>query len=157
MLFLSPLLKVAVLGGSAQPPLLSSHMPSTWVLSSLPVTTTYMLVAPQSISAAKPYLSERQAYVPNCQVDPDVTWALKVNTSKLNASSFSSTWASPVIGVLMNNITIHHDFQKPLTLDIKHHMVAILSYSLRILFNPCLEQHYHCSELCAQWKLLAIG
>ena len=58
-LFLSPLLSIhiRVLGGSAQAPLLSSTVPSPWVLSPLPATTTCVPMAPRSVSPAQP-LSE---------------------------------------------------------------------------------------------------
>lgn len=117
MIFSQPL-KVCVLGDSAERPLLSSTTLSSWVLSSLPVITTYMLVGspvppPRSISPARPSLPEGRSMYPTAKWTQMSHGPLKFNRSKVNSSSFSSTWAPPVIPILVNGIIIHHDVQKP--------------------------------------------
>lgn len=75
VVFLFLLLTIGALGDSAQPPLLSSHC-ALFLGALIPASCYYIYAGGSPIYFSSPILlSEGQAYVPNCQVAPDVVQA----------------------------------------------------------------------------------
>ena len=140
--------------------LLSAPLYSLPRCSHLSPSYTHVLVPPQSISPGHPTLPEDRSMYPTAKCTQMLHGPLKLNTSKLNPSPFSLTWAPPVILVQVNGITIHYDLQKPGSHP-QHqidHMESTLSCSWRPRRPPqstAWSRSTTCSELHMQWNLFA--